>query len=85
MFIFGVGGKICERNLTFLFFKPCVPGVVPAGAFGELKICLFEFFKPFVAGVVPAGAFWELEICLFYFFKHFVRVSCPQACWGLKI
>ncbi len=40
----------------------CAPGVVPAGAFWELKISLWEFSKPFVPVVVPTGAFGELKI-----------------------
>ena len=41
---------------------PSVPGVVPAGAFWDLEICLlFNFCKPIVPGVVPAGDFRELN------------------------
>ena len=54
-------GLLGAEHLTFEFFKPFILGVVPAGAFGELKIWLFECLKPFVPDVVPAGAFWELE------------------------
>ena len=52
----------CLELILKGFFESGAPDVVPTGAFGELKIWLFESFKPFVPGVVPAGAFWELEI-----------------------
>ena len=48
-------------------FKSCVPDAMPAGAFWELEIWLFDFFKPSVPGVVPAAAFLELDNLLFGF------------------
>ena len=35
-----------RKSDFFDFFKPFVPGVVPAGAFWRLEISLSEFFKP---------------------------------------
>ena len=37
------------------FFESCAPDVVPAGAFWELEIWLFQFFKPFVWLSCPQG------------------------------
>ena len=45
------------------FFEFCAPDVVPAGAFGELEIWLFQFFKPFVRLPCPQGPFggWKFD------------------------
>ena len=45
------------------FFESCAPDVVPAGAFWELEIWLFDFFKPFVRLPCPQGPFggWKFD------------------------
>ena len=58
------------------FFESCAPDVVPAGAFGELEICLFQFFKSFVRLSCPQG---PLGSCKFDFsvFQALRPVAVP--------
>ena len=66
----------------FHFFKPFVPGVVPAGAFWELEIWLFEFSNPLFRLSCPQGPFGSWKLNFFELFRPFVRLSCPQGPLG---
>ena len=46
-------GLLGAGNLTFSIFQALCPVVVPAGAFWELEIWLFEFFKPLFTLIHP--------------------------------
>ena len=71
--VFPIEIPLFHENILFHFklsgayfegvFESCAPDVVPAGAFWELEIWLFEFFKPFVRLSCPQGPFggWKFD------------------------
>ena len=72
--VFPIEIPLFHENILFHFklsgayfegvFESCAPDVVPAGAFWELEIWLFEFFKPLFTLISPYFPLFAL-ICLY--------------------